>query len=177
VKPNKPWHYVEHNKTFGPMEEAYIHVLVKAGQLDGHTTLVWQEGMDGWWFYDEIFGKKGMLKRRPVPANAPPLPVLSATPTEFAIPAQQEASSIEVGSANNQPSLVKGTCQHCGGHLEFSSLNKGETIDCPHCRKQTRLEQKPALVDAHSKQRAKSLPVRIPIGRQERSPSKHPPKG
>lgn len=152
-KRNAPWHYVEKGKTFGPMAEAYIHVLVKSGQLNGQITLVWQEGMTVWWFYDEVFGGQGMVKRRPVPANAPTLPVPSTKPESLTLLEPQTTITAEATTVK-QPTFVKGSCQHCGGHLEFSSLNKGETIKCPHCGKQTRLEQKLALADAHSPPKA-----------------------
>jgi hypothetical protein len=164
-KPDIPWYYVDTCKTFGPMPEAYIHVLVKAGQLIEHSTLVWQEGMDGWWFYDEVFNKQTLVNRRPVPANAPPLPVSSAGATGL-VPPLRQAASTDLRSAKDQPHFVKGACQHCGGHLEFSSLNQGQTIDCPHCKRQTKLVENPASGNTRSLPKGKPLPVGIPIGRQ-----------
>ena len=34
---------------------------------------------------------------------------------------------------------LKGECQHCGGHLEFSAEAAGTTADCPHCGQPTEL--------------------------------------
>lgn len=41
------------------------------------------------------------------------------------------------------PSLTesKGVCQRCGEHFIFSVANAGETIECPHCGKETILRQ------------------------------------
>lgn len=156
-------YYAEHGKVVGPMEEAYLHVLVKGGQLDARKALVWQEGMDGWWFYDEAFMRReGKPARRPLPANAPPLPAPRPLATAQDLP-QQALASASSGRASEQPSFVKGSCQLCGGHLEFNSLNIGQTITCPHCRKETRLEQNLDLVGNHLRPRAKSLPVGIPL--------------
>jgi hypothetical protein len=174
-KLGKSCYYAERNKTVGPMEEAHLHVLIKAGQLNEHKTLVWQEGMSVWWFYDEVFAKQGTAKRRPVPANAPPLPVSSAAPTEFALPAEQQSSSTEVGSVSKQPGFVKGACQQCGGHLEFNSLNTGQIINCPHCHKQTRLGQRLDAAGDHSQLKAKSLPVGIPLGHRRTTPATSAP--
>jgi hypothetical protein len=175
-KPDMPWYYVDQNKTFGPMPEAYVHVLVKAGQLSGHSTLVWQEGMDGWWFYDEVFNKQILVNRRSVPANAPPLPVSSAGTTGLVPPLRQPCST-DLESAKDQPHFVKGACQHCRGHLEFSSLNQGQTIDCPHCKRQTKLVENPASGSTRSLPKGKPLPVGIPIGRQGASTAGPAPSG
>jgi len=35
--------------------------------------------------------------------------------------------------------FVKGECRACGGHLEFPAEAAGETIECPHCGKPTKL--------------------------------------
>jgi hypothetical protein len=35
--------------------------------------------------------------------------------------------------------FVKGECRQCGGHLEFSTGDAGETIPCPHCGQPTEL--------------------------------------
>ncbi len=162
-KPGVRCYYAEHGKVVGPMEEAYLHVLVKGGQLDARKALVWQEGMDGWWFYDEAFMRReGKPARRPLPANAPPLPAPRPLATAQDLP-QQALASASSGRASEQPSFVKGSCQLCGGHLEFNSLNIGQTITCPHCRKETRLEQNLDLVGNHLRPRAKSLPVGIPL--------------
>ena len=175
-KPDVPWYYVDKNRTFGPMPEAYIHVLVKAGQLTDHSTLVWQEGMDGWWFYDEVFNKQVLVNRKSVPANAPPLPVSSAGAIGLVPPLKQPGST-ERGIAKDQPHFVKGACQHCGGHLEFSSLNQGQTIDCPHCKRQTKLVENPASGSTRSLPKGKPLPVGIPIGRQGASTAGPAPSG
>lgn len=164
LKPGRTWYYVERNKTVGPMEEAYIHVLVSGGQLDKHKTLVWQEGMDGWWFYDQAFTKEGMVTPRPLPAKVPPLPVLVAATVPS--PAKAEGESADAGRPKAQPRFVKGACQHCGGHVEFSSLMGGQTIDCPHCRKRTRLEENLAQGMGHGEIGARALPVGIPVGRR-----------
>jgi len=38
---------------------------------------------------------------------------------------------------------AKGTCQNCGGHLEFPAAGIGLTADCPHCGNQTILSSRP----------------------------------
>ena len=40
---------------------------------------------------------------------------------------------------------AKGTCQNCGGHLEFPATGLGLTIDCPHCGRQTILTSLPVV--------------------------------
>jgi hypothetical protein len=39
----------------------------------------------------------------------------------------------------NSTKYLKGSCQHCGGHIEFPVELVGTTIDCPHCQKPTDL--------------------------------------
>ena len=164
-KPDTPWHYVDQSKTFGPMQEAYLHVLVKGGQLGGTSILVWQQGMDGWWFYDEVFTKQPQVSRRPVPANAPPLP--ASCPTVAApAPPQRPAEIADISGMSQQPRFIKGACQQCGGHLEFNALNKGQTIDCPHCKTQTMLLEIPAPGSSRTLPKGKPLPRGIPLGRQ-----------
>jgi hypothetical protein len=36
--------------------------------------------------------------------------------------------------------FIKGSCQQCGGHLEFPADSAGSTITCPHCGWSTLLE-------------------------------------
>lgn len=38
---------------------------------------------------------------------------------------------------------AKCTCQHCGGHIAFSSEAAGQTVDCPHCKLETLLSTPP----------------------------------
>jgi hypothetical protein len=59
------------------------------------------------------------------------------------------------------PSFVKGACEHCGGHFEFSSLNRGQIIECPHCHEQTRLEENLGVAGEQARPRQKTLPVGI----------------
>lgn len=35
--------------------------------------------------------------------------------------------------------LLKGECQHCGGHLEFPAEAVGASAECPHCHQTTEL--------------------------------------
>ena len=162
LKPGKTWYYVESDKSVGPLEEAYIHVLVKGGQLDQQRTLVWNEGLETWWFYDELFLNQ-RVRRRFLPATVPPLPVspLAAAAQSLSTP---EPTGADTSGLKAQPSFVKGACQHCGGHLEFSSINVGQTVDCPHCRKRTRLDQTLASNTGQRKTGSKPLPVGIPLG-------------
>jgi len=44
--------------------------------------------------------------------------------------------------------FVKGECRACGGHLEFPAEAAGETIECPHCGKPTKLAAGAALNQA-----------------------------
>lgn len=36
--------------------------------------------------------------------------------------------------------IVKCSCKHCGGHIEFESEHAGTWVDCPHCQVQTPLK-------------------------------------
>ena len=38
-----------------------------------------------------------------------------------------------------KPDLLKGSCRHCGGHIEFPASSLGDTILCPHCAQSTLL--------------------------------------
>jgi hypothetical protein len=38
-----------------------------------------------------------------------------------------------------EPQYVKGGCKKCGGHIEFPALGLGQTVNCPHCGKRTKL--------------------------------------
>ena len=180
------WYYAEHGKATGPMEEGYLHVLVKGGQLGARSTLVWRQGMDGWLFYDEAFMRKeGGPERRRIPADAPALPTPRTLAAATGLPvqgpppggrgrlsehaarsvAEQQAVRREPAPAAAaeivHPSFVKGACEHCGGHFEFSSLNRGQIIECPHCHEQTRLEQNLDVAGEQARPRQKTLPVGI----------------
>jgi GYF domain 2 len=86
------WYYAEHGKATGPMEEGYLHVLVKGGQLGARSTLVWRQGMDGWLFYDEAFMRKeGGPERRRIPADAPALPTPRTLAAAAGLPVQGPA--------------------------------------------------------------------------------------
>src|SRR5690348_12942389 len=39
------------------------------------------------------------------------------------------------------PELIKGTCVHCDGHIEFSPEQVEEIAACPHCEKETVLRK------------------------------------
>lgn len=39
----------------------------------------------------------------------------------------------------NETKLLKGVCQHCGGHIEFPADAAGCATQCPHCGHQTEL--------------------------------------
>jgi hypothetical protein len=147
------------------MEEGYLHVLVKGGQLGARNTLVWRQGMDGWLFYDEAFMRKeGGPERRRIPADAPALPTPRTLAAAAGLPAQDPAPGGRGRlreEAAIHPSFVKGACEHCGGHFEFSSLNRGQIIECPHCHEQTRLEQNLDVAGKQARPRQKTLPVGI----------------
>jgi hypothetical protein len=44
----------------------------------------------------------------------------------------------------SEADYLKCSCQKCGGNIEFPSSGLGETVDCPHCGKQTKLVSTPA---------------------------------
>lgn len=37
--------------------------------------------------------------------------------------------------------FLKMSCPTCGGHIQFAAQNHGQTISCPHCRKETTLRK------------------------------------
>lgn len=39
----------------------------------------------------------------------------------------------------DEPQYVKGACKKCKGHIEFPAQGIGQTIECPHCGKKTKL--------------------------------------
>lgn len=39
----------------------------------------------------------------------------------------------------SETKLLKGECQHCGGHLEFPAEAAGASAECPHCHQTTEL--------------------------------------
>jgi hypothetical protein len=39
----------------------------------------------------------------------------------------------------NRTKYLKGSCQHCGGRLEFLADHIGMTVPCPHCKQETEL--------------------------------------
>lgn len=39
----------------------------------------------------------------------------------------------------SETKLLKGECQHCGGHLEFPAEAAGASAECPHCHQNTEL--------------------------------------
>ena len=67
--------------------------------------------------------------------------------------------------------LVKGACEHCRGHLQFSSEAMGQVIECPHCKGKTKLMQDQLLTATPSQKRSKSLPVGILVGAQTTPPT------
>jgi uncharacterized membrane protein len=67
-------------------------------------------------------------------------------PTPSSIGSAAPPSSI--GSAappSSDERFIRCLCKHCGGHLEFSPMLVGDSIECPHCGRQTFLamETKP----------------------------------
>ena len=84
------WYYVEGNKSFGPLEEAHLHVLVKGGQLR-RGTLVYSETLSGWMPYEQAFGQQisaapGAPPPPPAPPSPPPTPPNPpATPTNVSV--------------------------------------------------------------------------------------------
>jgi hypothetical protein len=52
------------------------------------------------------------------------------------IQAEFKAKATPVASART---MVKCSCQRCGGNLEFDSQDAGESTSCPHCHKETTL--------------------------------------
>lgn len=58
VTPKKPtlfWYYLDvENKQFGPMSEEALFLAWKEGKINDKT-YVWNEEMENWKFYDEIF--------------------------------------------------------------------------------------------------------------------------
>jgi hypothetical protein len=105
----------------------------------------------------------------------PPLPVIPRDRPPVALdPASSPAAEDAVVKPKTE--FVKGLCEKCGGHMEFNPLAAGQTVDCPHCKQPTKLVPSRPLTDAPSRQKAKSLPVGILVGRQPvPTPSPTPP--
>jgi hypothetical protein len=98
----------------------------------------------------------------------PPLPTKSiAVPPTIPAPAEPP-SSTPVPPAS-KPGFVKGVCENCGGHLEFSVAMIGKTITCPHCKGQTTLADGLGSGSATAKPKDRPLPKGIPLGRQSAS--------
>ena len=52
---------------------------------------------------------------------------------------------------------MKGSCVHCGGHIEFDDAQAGEVAECPHCGKSTVLR---AMVAVNAPLEASAQPKR-----------------
>lgn len=104
----------------------------------------------------------------PAIVAGPPLPPLPPKPTAvpMTIPAPAEAPSSTPVPPTPKPGFVKGACEHCGGHLEFSVAMIGKTIACPHCKQQTRLADGLGAGSATAKPKDRPLPRGILLGRQ-----------
>jgi len=105
----------------------------------------------------------------------PPLPVLP--PPEPLLDRSLSNSGLDdpLAQAKVEPAGLRGICQHCGQHLEFDAEMAGQFIDCPHCKKPTKLAQRPGPPNARPEANLKSLPVGIPVRRGTQSAANPPP--
>lgn len=110
---------------------------------------------------------KVLLKRSRAGQPIIPLPPLPVLPPSEPLPdfPPATADTEELIQAKAEPAVLRAICQHCRQHLEFDAQMAGQSIDCPHCKKQTKLVQNLPSVSATPKPRAKPLPVGIPVRR------------
>jgi hypothetical protein len=108
---------------------------------------------------------------------SPPLPPLPALPVSEPLPPTPPSAPYgeETLPAGKEQAILKGSCRHCRQHLEFDAQMAGQSIDCPHCNKQTMLVQNLPPATAKHKPDASSLPVGIPVRRHTQPTSSPQP--
>lgn len=108
------WYYLIAAKTCGPNTTEEIQNLLSSGAIPA-STYVFREGMKDWAKADSL--------------------------QEFDVHASLATN--DPGQQITTPTIgeeLKTSCQHCGGHIGFTSEYLGKTIACPHCSRQIVLD-------------------------------------
>jgi uncharacterized RDD family membrane protein YckC len=118
------WYYAAGGKQAGPVADAALADLVRAGVVRAET-LVWHAGLSGWLPYAQVA------------APAPPAAPVAAAPAAWAPPAAAPAAWAPPAAAPAGPMAVGGTtfCSECGRPFSSNDLVRfGDRWVCGNCK-------------------------------------------
>jgi hypothetical protein len=84
------WHYISHDKQFGPVGDPEIHTLIRSGQIT-RVTPVWNENMTDWLPADrtELVSEFKRVPATPPPPPLRPQPQCPPPPSDTSTPKTQ----------------------------------------------------------------------------------------